>query len=150
MIRSTVCDNVNRFSELPYLSKTSTFPQIWITPRCFKCETDFPVPVERWPPWVWFAAFAHKCQTSVLCLLVVLQASPASKWNMTRLTFIWFDSRARLSMLCQTRHMIILPVALFTFIHIGVWLWVLMGAMICCVFRKHLLQTRQTTVIYCC
>ena len=67
MIRPRVCDNVNRYSELPYLSKTSTFHHISTTPSCFKCETGFPVPVERWLPWVWFAAFAYKYQTSVLC-----------------------------------------------------------------------------------
>ena len=33
---------------------------ILITPSCFKCETGFLLPVERKPPCVGFAAFAHK------------------------------------------------------------------------------------------
>ena len=116
MIGSAVCD-----FELPYLSKTSIFPTYESYPVVSNAKpvfrTGFPLPVQRWPPWVWFVAFAQKCQTLVLCLLVVLQTSPVSKWNITRLTFIWFVTRARRPMLWQTRFVIILPVALFTLIH---------------------------------
>ena len=75
-------------------------------------------PTDLWQrAWVWFAVFTHKYQTLVLCLLVVLQISPVSKWNITRMTSIWVDTRARLPKLCQTRLVIILPVALCTLIH---------------------------------
>ena len=99
--------------ELSNLSNILTLSPIWI----IICETVFPMPVERWPPWICINAFAHKCLTLMFRLLVVLQNSPASKWNITSLTFIWFDTRARLLMLCQTRLVVILPVAFFTLMH---------------------------------